>query len=159
LKKAFIVLSFFFIAASTTFALEFRNTSWLMTREQVIAAETGRVVSIVDAPGQQQIVVRTVVSGFNATVTYTLENDKLLSASCSFKKDRDSAAFDAVKQDLVRKNGAPAFEKPGLMGWSLEQTEIALAHLPDGTTYTAYWEKSYFARINHLAETGGPSRD
>jgi hypothetical protein len=151
LKKAFIVLALISLAAGSVCALEFRNTTWLMTKEQVIASETGHIVSVVDVPGQQQIVVRSPVNGFPATITYTLENNKLVSASCSFRKDRDSTAFTAMRQELARRNGAPAFEKPALIGWTLDKTEIALAHLPDGTTYAAYWEKSYFARINNLS--------
>jgi hypothetical protein len=157
LKKAFIALAFLFLSYST-FALEFRKTSWLMTREEVIASETGRVVSELSLPGQQQIVYRTLVNGFPATITYLLENDKLLSASYTFKKDSDRTAFDGMKRDLVRQYGKPVFEKENLVGWRPEKTEIALAHLPDGTTYAAYWEKTYFARINNLAGSGGTAK-
>ncbi len=150
MKKGIIVFALLSIAAGAAGALEFRNTTWLMTKDQVIASETGRVVSVVDLAGQQQVVVRSVVDGFSATITYTLENDKLLSASCSFRKDQDSAAFSAMRRDLIGRNGKPTFEKPALIGWTLDKTEIALAHLQDGTTYAAYWEKSYFARINNL---------
>jgi hypothetical protein len=94
------------------------------------------------------------VNGFPATITYLLENDKLLSASYTFKRDPDRKAFDFMKLDLTSRNGKPAFEKENLVGWRLERTEIALAHLPDGSSYAAYWEKAYFARINNLAGTG-----
>jgi len=157
LKKAFIATILFFLSCSL-FALEFRKTSWLMTKEEVIASESGRVVSELSLPGQQQIVFRTLVNGFPATITYLLENDKLLSASYTFKKDTDRTAFDGMKQDLVKQYGKPAFEQENLVGWRLEKTEIALAHLKDGTSYAAYWEKTYFARINNLAEPGGTAK-
>ena len=158
MKKAFIAVVFLILSYSS-FALEFRKTSWLMTKEQVIASETGRVVSELSLPGQQQIVFRTMVNGFPATITYLLENDKLLSASYTFKRDMDRAAFDAMKQELTAKNGKPSFEKDDLVGWRLNKTEIALAHLKDGTTYAAYWEKTYFARINNLAGSGDTAKN
>ncbi len=129
-----------------------------MTREEVIASETGPVVSELSLPGQRQILFRALVNGFPATITYLLENNQLLSASCNFKRDFDHKAFDAMKLDLTGRNGKPAFEKENLVGWRLVKTEIALAHLPDGTSYAAYWEKSYFARINNLAGTGGTAK-
>ncbi|MGA2639406.1 MAG: hypothetical protein ABSG21_00725 [Spirochaetia bacterium] len=157
MKRVFVVFAFLFLAYSS-FALEFRNTSWLMTGEEVIASEAGSVVSYLSLPGQQQIVFRTFVNGFPATITYVLENNKLLSASYTFKKDLDRKAFDSMKQELISKNGKPAFEKESLVGWRLDRTEIALAHLPDGTSYAAYWEKSYFARINNLPGPGGTAK-
>jgi hypothetical protein len=150
LKKAFFV-TILLLVAFTSFALEFRNTSWLMSKEEVIASESGRVVSELSLPGQQQVVFRALVHGFPATITYILENDKLLSASYTFKRDVDLEAFNAMKEDLVSQNGPPAFEKENLAGWRLLKTEIALAHLKDGTSYVAYWEKAYFARINNLS--------
>jgi hypothetical protein len=157
LKKALFAVSLLFLAYGC-FALEFRKTSWLMTKEEVIASETGRVVSVLSLPGQQQIVFRTLVNGFPATITYLLENDKLLSASYTFKRDMDRKAFDGMKLDLIKQYGKPAFEKENLVGWRPERTEIALAHLPDGTSYAAYWEKTYFARINSLAGSGGTTK-
>jgi hypothetical protein len=157
LKRVVIVLALIALASSS-YALEFRKTSWLMTKEEVIASETGRVVTVLSLPGQQQIVFRTLANGFPATITYILENDKLLSASYTFTRDLDRKAFDAMKQELIGQNGNPTFEKENIVGWRLEKTEIALAHLPDGTSYAAYWEKAYFARINNLAETRGPPK-
>ena len=157
MKKASIVAVLLLLSYST-FALEFRKTSWLMSKEEVIASESGRVVSELSLPGQQQIVFQTLVNGFPATITYLLENDKLLSASYTFKRDIDRAAFDAMKQDLIGTNGKPSFERDDLVGWRLERTEIALAHLKDGTSYAAYWEKTYFARINNLAGSGGTAK-
>ena len=157
MKKAFTAIAFL-ILAFNVFALEFRNTSWLMTKDEVIASETGRIVSELNLPGQHQVVFRTLVNGFPATITYLLEDDKLLSASYTFKRDLDRAAFDAMKQELTGKNGKPTFEKENLLGWRLQRTEIALAHLPDGTSYAAYWEKTYFARLNNLPGTGGSGK-
>ena len=64
-----------------------------------------------------------------------------------------------MKQDLVGRNGAPSFEKESLAGWRLDRSEIALAHLRDGTTHVSYWEKSYFARINSLTEAGSTAKN
>jgi hypothetical protein len=150
-----VVFAFAFLTvAYASFALEFRNTSWLMSKEEVIASEGGRVISELNLLGQQQVVFRALVHGFPATITYILENDKLLSASYTFKKDTDLEAYDAMKQELTTQNGSPSFEKEYLVGWRLLKTEIALAHLRDGSSYVAYWEKSYFARINNLAGGG-----
>jgi hypothetical protein len=132
----------------STFALEFRRSSWMMTRDEVIASEQGRVLAEKTLPGQQQIVFRTVLDGIPATITYTLEDDKLLSASYTFRRDTDRKAFDYMRQDLAGTNGAPSFEKKDLAGWRLDRTEIALAHLSDGTSCVVFWEKAYFRRIN-----------
>jgi hypothetical protein len=150
MRRAWFVLILVSLA-STAFAQEFRRTSWLMSKEQIIASEGGSLVSELDLKdNQQQVVFQSYVYGFPVTITYLLQNDALLSASYTFRRDRDRAAFDMMKKDLVGKNGAPAFEQDNLAGWRLPKTEIALAHLKDGTTYVAYWEKSYFARLNNL---------
>jgi hypothetical protein len=157
-KKTLVVCALLFLAESS-FALEFRNTTWLMTKDEVVKSENGLFVSELSLPGQQQIVFRALVSGLPATITYILEHDKLISASLSFRRDVDHAAFNAMKQELVGRNGVPSFEKESLVGWRLERSEIALAHLRDGTTHVSYWEKSYFARINNLTEMGGTAKN
>ncbi|MGA2478602.1 MAG: hypothetical protein ABSG63_07625 [Spirochaetia bacterium] len=126
----------------------------MMTRDEVIASEQGRVISEKVMPDQSEIVFRTQVGGMPATITYILENDKLLSGSYTFRRDISRKAFDFMRQDLVTQNGAPAFEKGDLVGWRLEKTEIALAHFADGTSYVAFWEKDYFRRMNKTAGMG-----
>jgi hypothetical protein len=158
LRKIFIIGAFLVAAYACCSALEFRNTSWLMTKDQVVAAEGGHADSERTISDQQEEVFRSYVSGFPVTITYILENNMLLSASYTFKRDPARAAFNAMKSELVSKDGAPTFERNNIIGWRLEKTEIALTHLPDGTTYVAYWEKAYFARINHLGTSGGPGK-
>ena len=92
----------FLCLASSCFALEFRNTSWMMTGTDVIASETSRVVSEESYSNQRQIVFRSVVNGYTATITYLLEDDKLLSASYTFAKDLSSRAFEAMKRGPPR---------------------------------------------------------
>lgn len=139
------------VIATSASAQEFRKTSWHMSRGQVIASEAANLVSDQDLKGnQEQVTFQSYVAGFPVTITYLLENDALLSASYTFRRDLDRAAWDAMKQDLQSRNGPPAFEQDNLAGWRLANTEIALAHLRDGTTYVAYWEKAYFARMNGL---------
>jgi hypothetical protein len=157
-RKALVLLALLSIAGRS-FALEFRNTTWLMTKDEVVKSEPGLFISELNLPGQQQIVFRALVNSLPATITYILENDKLISASYTFRRDIDRAAFDAMKQDLVGRNGTPAFENENLLGWRLERSEIALAHLRDSTTQASYWEKSYFARINKLAGTGSTAKN
>jgi hypothetical protein len=147
LKKGAIFLLLVLIPAAS-FALEFRRSSWMMSREEVIASEPGRILWEKTLPGQLEIVYRTMLDGIPAVITYTLENDRLLSASYTFRKDADRRAFDYMRQDLASRNGAPTFEEQDLAGWRLERTEIALAHLPDGTSCVVFWEKGYFRRIN-----------
>jgi len=146
-------------AAQGAFAAEFRNATWLMSKEEVVKSEPGLFVSELNLPGQQQIVFRALVNGITAIITYILEDDKLISASYTFRRDLDRTAFDAMRKDLVGRNGDPAFEKENLAGWRLERSEIALAHLRDSTTQVSFWEKSYFARMNRLAETGGTAKN
>jgi hypothetical protein len=126
----------------------------MMSRDEVVASEPGRVLSERDLPDQRQIVYRTLIAGIPATITYTLENNKLLSASYTFRRDADRKAYTFMRQDLATQNGAPVFEKEDLVGWRTEKTEIALAHLSDGTSYVAFWEKEYFLRMNRTAGIG-----
>jgi hypothetical protein len=147
LRTLLVAAALVFLCCSV-FALEFRKSSWMMTRDEVVASEPGRAVSEKAVQGRQQIVYRTAVGGIPATVTYTLENDRLLSASYTFKRDLARKAFDYMRQDLESQKGAPSFTGENLVGWRLENTEIALAHFSDGTSYVAYWEKEYFARMN-----------
>lgn len=149
--KRLLVVPVLLLAAVAAFPQEFRGTTWLMTHDQVVATEKLRVTSESRVNGQQQVVYQTYLDGFSVTVTYLLENDALLSASYTFRRDGDRRAWVAMMQDLTQKYGPTAFEQENLAGWRLPKTEIALAHLKDGTTYVAYWEKSYFARINHLS--------
>ncbi len=150
MKRLALAAALLFAAASA-FPQEFRGTTWLMTHDQVVATESLRVTSESRVNGQQQIVYQTYLDGFTVTLTYLLENDALLSASYTFRRDVDRRAWVAMMQDLTEKYGPTAFEQENLAGWRLPKTEIALAHLKDGTTHVAYWEKSYFARINHLS--------
>ena len=143
------------LVAASAGAQEFRATTWMMSRDQVIASEGRRAVSELSQKGQQLVIFKTYIDGLPATITYILENDSLLSASYTFPRDTDRRAWVAMMQDLTDKNGPPAFEQDNLAGWRLEKTEIALAHLRDGTTQAAYWEKSYFARINRLPRPDG----
>jgi hypothetical protein len=43
------------------------------------------------------------------------------------------------------------------VGWRLERTEVALTYLPNKTCYVAFWEKTYFARMNNLGPAGDKS--
>lgn len=147
------------LAAGSAAAQEFRGTTWLMSKNQVLASESGRVVFERSQKGQQQVAFKTFVDGLPATITYILENDALLSASYTFARDTDRRAWVAMMQDLTEKNGPPAFEQENLAGWRLAKTEIALAHLKDGTTQAAYWEKSYFARINRLPQPDSTAKN
>jgi hypothetical protein len=149
LKKAFAALLFLCLAYGS-FALEFRKTSWMMTEAEVIASESTRVVSEQTVANQRQVVFQSVVNGYSATITYLLEDNKLLSASYTFKRDASRTAYNAMKKDLTAANGIASFQKDDLLGWRLPKTEIALTHLSDGTTYAAFWEKAYFGRINNL---------
>lgn len=153
MKKSAIALLLILVACGA-FPLDFRKTSWLMSSADVIASETGLVATQHSLSNQQQLEYKTAVEGFTATITYLLVDDKLLSASYTFAKDVKRSAYDAMKQALTGVYGAPAVNKDGLLGWRLAKTEIALAHLDDGTTQVSYWEKSYFARINNLQANG-----
>ena len=157
--KTLLVAAALLSVAWGSFAAEFRNTTWMMSEQQVSDSEDTRMVSGLTLGTTRQLVFETRVAGFPATITYTLEDGKLLCASLSFRDDTDGAAFSAMKKDLMGKNGTPAFQKADLIAWRLQRTEIALSRLPDGTTYVAYWEKSYFARINNLPSAGDTRSD
>jgi hypothetical protein len=148
--KRLLTATILVLLGFAAFALEFRKTSWMMSRGEVMAAEPGTPVSDVNQSGQNQITFLADAHGFPARITYVLENGKLLAGFCEIVKDADRRAFEALKKELVGQKGAPSFQKTDLVGWRLERTEIALSHLPDGRSCAAYWEKGYFASINGL---------
>jgi hypothetical protein len=137
------------------FAAEFRDTHWSMSRDEVIASENGTPASETIAFGQRLIVYKVYAGVYAGEVTYMLLNDRLMAASMSFKNDRSLEMFNRISGELSRKHGKPEFQTATLIVWRLEDTEIALAHLPNNTCYAAYWEKGYFARINRLSWSGG----
>ena len=151
-KLAFIVL--LILATVCCFPIDFRNTSWQMNQDQVIASEQDRAVSETSFSGQEQIVYKTYKDGFPCNIIYTLDNDKLHSASYSFKNDQSMQIFKQLSQELLGQYGKPSFQTESLVVWRLQDTEIALAHLPDKTCYVAYWEKAYFAQMNQLSKPG-----
>lgn len=141
----------FILSAFSASAVEFRNTTWQMSADQVIASEQGSTPSETRASGQVQLVYKTYMDGIAGAITYTLEDDRLVSASYSFKNDRALHVFTRMSKDLQNRHGKPAFQTAKLAVWRLEKTEIALTHLPDNTCYAAYWEKGYFAQMNQLS--------
>jgi hypothetical protein len=142
------------LAASSLFAADFRKTSWLMTREQVVASEDGNLDSEMEFAGQQQLVFRTAISGHSGAITYLLENNQLRSASYNFRNDDSRQVYGYMKDLLTGKYGKPSVQKGDMVGWRLERTEIALTYLPNKSCYVAFWEKAYFARINNLTTAG-----
>jgi hypothetical protein len=143
-----------FLAACGSFAADFRKTTWLMSREQIIAAEGGNVDSETDFAGQHELVFRALVNGHSGAATYLLENNQLRAASYNFRNDEDRQVYGYMKDFLTGKYGKPSLQKDEMVGWRLERTEIALAYLPNRTCYVAFWEKTYFARMNNLGPAG-----
>jgi hypothetical protein len=149
LRKAALAIIFVFCACSL-FASDFRKTSWLMTKEQVLASEDGTIVTERNVAGQQEVVYRARFEGYEGSVTYVLENDRLLAASYNYKKDETRKVYSHMKESLTRQYGKPAVQTDSLAVWRSERTEIALAYRAEKTCYVAFWEKGYFARINKL---------
>jgi hypothetical protein len=142
------------LAAYGAFAADFRRTSWLMTREQIIAAEDARVDSEMQFAGQQELVFRAQVNGHSGSITYLLEDNQLRAASYNFRNDENRQVYGFMRDLLTGKYGKPAIQKDEMVGWRLERTEIALTYLPNKSCYVAFWEKAYFARINNLSPAG-----
>jgi hypothetical protein len=142
------------LAACSLFAADFRKASWLMTQDQVIASEDANIDSEMEFAGQLQLVFHTQVIGHSGAITYLLENNKLRSATCSFRNDEKRQVYAYMKDQLTGKYGDPSVQKGDMVGWRLERTEIALTYLPNKSCYVAFWEKAYFARINNLHPAG-----
>jgi hypothetical protein len=142
----------FIFSTSASFGMDFRNTSWQMSRGDVIASEIGRPISETNVANQQEIVYTIFINDVAGKITYLLKNDRLLSASYSFKNDQSMQVFNIMNKELINKYGKPNFQSGKLVVWRLEKTEIALTHLPDNTCYVAYWEKAYFAQTNQMSE-------
>jgi hypothetical protein len=153
LRRAVLAAALVLVAYSVS-AADFRKTSWLMTREQIIAAEEANVDSEVEFAGQQQLVFRAQVNGHSGSITYLLENNQLRAASYSFRNDENRQVYAYMKDFLTGKYGKPAIQKDEMVGWRLEKTEIALTYLSNRSCYVAFWEKAYFARINKLSPAG-----
>ena len=86
-----------------------------MTRDDVVASELGRAVSETNFEGQQQIVYKTYINEFAGNITYMLENNRLLSASYSFKNDQAMQVFNLMNKELINKYGKPYFQSGKLV--------------------------------------------
>ena len=150
-----LIAALVLLAAQALAAADFRSTSWLMTRDQVTAAEGDPGIPMSDQSGRQQILFKTYVDGRSCSITYYFENDALVSASYSFRADINREAYESMRKRITGGYGAPSVEKDTMLAWRLPRTEIALAWLPDKSCYVVYWEKDYFARINGLASGEG----
>ena len=149
---------FLVLLAGSAFASDFRKTTWLMSKDQVQASEDGTLVTERNVAGQQEVVYRARFEGYEGSVTYVLENDKLLAATYNYQKDDTRQVYSHLKESLTRQFGAPSLQTDSLAVWRSERTEVALAYRAEKTCYVAFWEKSYFARINNLtaARQTGP---
>jgi hypothetical protein len=152
--RAALLPAVFFLAAYCSFADDFRKTSWLMTRDQIIASEDTQVDSEMEFAGQQQVVFRALVKGHSGSITYLLENNQLRAASYNFGNDERRQIYSYMKDSLTTRYGKPSIHKDEMLGWRLERTEIALTYLPNKSCYVAFWEKAYFARLNNLSPSG-----
>jgi hypothetical protein len=141
------------VAAQSLAAADFRGTSWLMSRDEVAASEGTPGIPVADENGRQQVLFKTSVDGKSCSITYSFENDALVSASYSFRADLNREAYESMKKRITGGYGAPAMEKGDMLAWRLPRTEIALTWLPDKSCYVVYWQKEYFARINGLTST------
>ena len=121
-----------------------------MSREQVQASEDGTLVTERNIAGQQEMIYRVRLDGYEGSVTYLLENDKLLAASYNYQKDDTRQVFGHMKESLTRQFGRPSVQTDSLAVWRSERTEVALAYRAEKTCYLAFWEKGYFARLNKL---------
>jgi hypothetical protein len=150
-----LIAALVLLATQALAAADFRSTSWLMTRDQVTAAEGGPAIPMGDQGGRQQLLFKTYVDGKSCSITYYFENDALVSASYSFRADTNREAYEVMKKRITGGYGAPSMEKDAMLAWRLPRTEIALTWLPDTSSYVVYWQKEYFARINGLAAGEG----
>ena len=149
MRRSITAIILVFLACSV-FASDFRKTSWLMSKEQVQASEDGTFVTERNIAGQQEVIYRARLDGYEGSITYVLENDKLLAASYNYQKDDTRQVYSHMKESLTRQFGKPSLQTDSLAVWRSERTEIALAYRAEKTCYLAFWEKGYFARINKL---------
>lgn len=132
-------------------ALDFRSASWLMSSEQVQAAEGGTPLSAVAKNGAETLVYRIYLGGKPGTLTYFLDANSLVAGSYTFGRDGDLSLYASMKKNLVAQFGPPAVQTGSMAAWRLPRTEVALASLPDKSCYVVYWEKDYFLKVNGLA--------
>jgi hypothetical protein len=149
LRRAIAAIVFVFLAYGS-FASDFRKTSWLMSKNQVLASEDGTLVTERNIAGQQEVIYRAQFEGYLGSVTYMLENDRLLAATYNYQRDDTRQVYSHMKESLTREFGKPSLQTDSLAVWRSERTEIALTFRAEKTCYVAFWEKGYFARINKL---------
>ena len=150
LKRPALMAAFLFVSLSAL-AFDFRSVSWMMSHDQVVASETGSILSDHGFGGQQELLYQTSLNGYAGSLSYTLERDHLVAAAFSFPTDYHGELFRYLKGTLTSQYGPPSFQSDRLIGWRMNRTEIALAFLSGRICHLSYWEKSYFARINNLS--------
>ncbi len=146
----------FLIVCCSAFSADFRSVSWMMTRDQVVDAERGAIVSERALSGQREILYQTTLNGYAGSLSYTLEDDRLVAAAYNFPGDYRAELFGSLKETLTRLYGPPSFQSDRLVGWRMNRTEVALAFVSGRVCHLSYWEKSYFARINDLSSPPRP---
>ena len=149
LRRLATVAVLLFVSLSAL-AFDFRSVSWMMSRDQVVAAEAGSIMSEHGFGGQQELLYQTSLNGYSGSLSYTLENDRLVAAAFSFPGDYHGELFQFLKGTLTSQYGPPTFQTDRLVGWRMSRTEIALAFVSGRVCHLSYWEKTYFARINGL---------
>ena len=149
--KRLALLPVFLFVSLSALAFDFRSVSWMMSRDQVVASENGSILSEHGFGGQQELLYQTSLNGYAGSLSYTLENDRLVAAAFSCPTDNHGELFRYLKGILTTQYGPPTFQSDRLIGWRMNRTEIALAFLSGRLCHLSYWEKSYFARINNLA--------
>ncbi len=123
----------------------------MMSRDQVVASESATMVSERAVSAEYEILYQTSLNGYSGSLSYTLENDRLVAASYNFPSDLHGELFSYLKGTLTRLYGPPSFQTDKLVGWRMKRTEVALAFVSGRICHLSYWEKTYFAKINDLA--------
>ncbi len=126
MKKCIFLVVFASIALSA-FGFDFRQTSWNMSLQEVIASEVGLQYSIDSSnadPRRTAIQYHVVVNGFRGWLTYHFYNDKLVMATYQFLDSSDFLAYHSVRTSIEQKYGKPTSSSARGGMWQTDRTVL-----------------------------------
>ena len=113
--------------AMSAFGQDFRKTSWGMSVEDVVSAESDLQFSQMDGTSNTMLTSHVEVMGHSGILNYIFESDKLVIAQYKFDDDDDMRTYNEVLGVLTDKYGQPADSGDAIVRWKLPRTYISLS--------------------------------
>jgi hypothetical protein len=123
----FLVAAFFFLAALSASAQDFRKVTWGMSPEEVISAESGLQFSRMNGTANTMLSTRVDVTGHSGLLNYIFQDDKLVIAQYRFDDEEDMRTYNEILNALTDKYGAPYDSGDSYSRWKLERTYVGIS--------------------------------